>query len=55
MKEKLKQKKDYIKHMESKSREELEKNHRRNCGIVMLVFVAVTFGAFAFHEISADP
>ncbi len=55
MKEKLEQKKEYLKHIESKSREELEKNHRRNCGIALSVFVAVTFGAFAFHEISADP
>lgn len=55
MKENSKQKKEYKKYMQERSREELEKNHRKNCGIAFAVFVAVTFGAFAFHEISADP
>ena len=37
------------------TREELEKKHRKNCGIFFVVFVAITFGSFVFHEIASDP
>ena len=47
--------KEYNKIIPPVSREELEKNHRRNCMIFFIVFVATTFGSFVFHEIASDP
>lgn len=47
--------KEYNKIIPPASREELEKNHRRNCMIFFTVFVATTFGSFVFRGIAADP
>ena len=47
--------KEYTKSFPPASREELEKNHRKNCGIFMAVFVGATVASFVFHEIASDP
>ena len=46
---------EYSKLIPTVSREELEKDHRRNCGVFFLVFIATTVGSFVFHEIASDP